>query len=185
MPVTRPDWAGAQQAMLDFVASSVPPDVTVHWRDDSVPHANPRAVADVLLNIESIEPQGTQVARYGGPTGDPGATLIVPYIQQISRVVLSLTCEAGEHVPGVLAEQVLAELEMRTDLPGVRDSLDDQCLSLASTGIINTANITTDRWTISAATTEWVWYVSTIYQDTDVTVEVVESVDSSADGITI
>lgn len=177
MAEVKTDWGAIQAAILawfeDLAANET--GVDVYWRDDAIQQYAPGIVAQVLLHLSAIEVRGVKNVLYES-TGADGSKLSVPKSTQLLRVTLDVSVQAGTQVPGTLAQTLLQNMCVRSEIAELRADLDALPVALSTIGPITDVEFEQDGVRLTQATSEWVLYVHDVYQDDTISVETIENV---------
>lgn len=172
------DWSTVQEDLRSWVAdlSGLP----TYWRDDGrVPQFSDGA-AHALLHIQSTEEIGGKNVFWDSGPSDT----VVPKSDRLLRLSLEVSVRAGWSEPGTLAAQSLSLAAAKAQLPALPGAAEDAATelpALSDAGPIVTVDYDSGNWVISQATATWTIYLRDIWQDTDVSVERIVTVDYTPD----
>jgi hypothetical protein len=172
--VVETDWAAVQEGIRAWI--EVLSGLPTYYRNDNVPQHDAEAPAHMLLHIASIEEQGLKTTDYE-LTGSGLASFAVPRASRLVRMILEVDCQAGWNVPGTLAPTYLARTQLKAQIAELREELEEVDGAFNSAGPITTIDFEQDGWSLSQASSSWVLTFHDTWQDTDVTVETIESVE--------
>ena len=190
MAVLRVVWPTVREAIRLWIEHVSGLDT--YWRDGNVHHL-PANTARMLLAMPTIEDLGLRTHGWGS-TGAVGSKSNVPYVDRQQRIPLDVSCQASWHeeqsgLSSDWAQDQLSYAQQRAELlqlsedpaaPNGAVSLDAVCVGFAQAGPIAQIEVFQDNWLLSQATSTWVLYLRNTYQDTDISVESIETVVGAA-----